>query len=207
MKILLVDDHPVIRSALRSFLTQNGFDVLGEASDGLTALQMIQELDPDIIILDIDLPKLDGLGVLKKLRLQSKEYRTLILTGVQSTEIAVRCIHAGASGYLRKDSDMSELLAACMALKSNNTWFSKEIMNSVRKQDFASTEREMISQLSPRELNVLRALTRGESNISIATNLHISSKTVSTYRSRLQQKLQVSGILDLADLAKRNGLI
>ncbi|SFY22240.1 two component transcriptional regulator, LuxR family [Pseudomonas sp. NFR02] len=207
MKVLLVDDHPVIRSALRSFLIQNGFEIVGEASDGLSALKMTQELCPDIIILDIDLPKLDGLGVLNKLKLQSRDYRSLVLTGVQSNEIAVRCIHAGASGYLRKDSDMTELLAACMALKHNNTWFSKEIMNSVRKQDFASTEREMIGQLSSRELSVLRALTRGESNIDIANSLHISRKTVSTYRSRLQHKLQVSNILDLADLAKRNGLI
>jgi len=207
MKILLVDDHPVIRSALRSFLSQNGFAIVGEAHDGLTALEMIQKLEPKIIILDIDIPKLDGLGVLNKLKLQPKEYRSLVLTGVQSNEIAVRCIHAGASGFIRKDSDMSEVLAACMALKSNHTWFSKEIMNSVRKQDFSSTEQEMISQLSPRELNVLRALARGESNINIASSLHISRKTVSTYRSRLQHKLQVSNILDLADLAKRNGLI
>lgn len=207
MNIVLIDDHPVIRSAVRGFLKHNGFNVVGEASDGVTALKMIAETDPDIIILDIDIPKLDGLGVLNRLKALPKEYRVLVLTGVKSNEIAVRCVHAGASGYLSKASDMSELLEACMALKRDHTWFTKEVLNSVRSQDFTSTEAEMISQLSPRELNVLRSLVQGESNMQIADTLHLSRKTVSTYRSRLQQKLQTNGLIELAELAKRNGLL
>lgn len=207
MNVLLIDDHPVVRSAVRVFLKHNGFNVVGEASDGVIALKMIAEIDPDIIILDIDIPKLDGLGVLNRLKALPKEYRVLVLTGVKSNEIAVRCVHAGASGYLSKASDMSELLDACMALKRDHTWFTKEVLNSVRRQDFTSTEAEMISQLSPRELNVLRSLVRGESNIQIADTLHLSRKTVSTYRSRLQQKLQINGLIELAELAKRNGLL
>lgn len=207
MNVLLIDDHPVVRSAVRGFLNQNGFNVVGEASDGVAALKLIEEVDPGIIILDIDIPKLDGLGVLKRLKSLPKEYRVLVLTGVKSNEIAMRCVHAGASGYLSKASDMTELLDACMALKRDHTWFSKEVLNSVRSQDFTSTEAEMISQLSSRELNVLRSLVRGESNVQIADTLHLSRKTVSTYRSRLQQKLQINGLIELVDLAKRNGLL
>lgn len=207
MNVLIIDDHPVVRSAVRGFLKQHGFNVVGEASDGMAALQMIDEVNPDIIILDIDIPKLDGLGVLKRLKALPKDYRVLVLTGVASKEIAVRCAHAGASGYLSKASDMTELLDACMALKRDHTWFSKDVLNSVRSQDFSSTEAEMISQLSSREMNVLRSLVRGESNTEIAESLHLSRKTVSTYRSRLQQKLRINGLIEMAELAKRNGLL
>lgn len=207
MNVLLIDDHPVVRSAVRGFLKQHGFDVVGEASDGMTALKMIEELDPDIIILDIDIPKLDGLEVLKRLKALPKDYRVLALTGIKSDEIAARCMHAGASGYLSKASDMTELLEACTALRRDHTWFSKDVLNSVRNQDFTSSEAKMISQLSSRELSVLRRLVQGESNMQIAEELHLSRKTVSTYRSRLQQKLHINGLLEMAELAKRNGLL
>ncbi|ARU88921.1 response regulator transcription factor [Pseudomonas sp. M30-35] len=207
MNVLLIDDHPVIRSAVRGFLKPHGFNVVGEASDGMTALKMIEEVDPDIIILDIDIPKLDGLGVMKRLQALPKDYRVLVLTGVKSNEIAVRCVHAGASGYLSKASDMTELLDACMALKRDHTWFSKEVLNSVRNQDFASNEAEMLSQLSSREMSVLRSLVQGESNMQIADTLHLSRKTVSTYRSRLQQKLHINNLIEMVELAKRNGLL
>lgn len=207
MNVLLIDDHPVIRSAVGGFLKEHGFDVVGEASDGITALKIIEEVNPDIIILDIDIPKLDGLEVLKRLRRLSKDYRVLVLTGIKSDEIAARCVHAGASGYLSKASDMTELLDACKALKRDHTWFSKDVLNSVRNQDFASSEAQLLSQLSAREMSILRSLVQGESNTQIAEALHLSAKTVSTYRSRLQQKLHINGLIEMAELAKRNGLL
>ncbi|QTD31463.1 response regulator transcription factor [Pseudomonas fluorescens] len=207
MKVLLVDDHPVVLSAVGTLLAAEGFEIVGKATNGVMAIAMTLQLEPDLIVLDIDIPQLDGLGVLDRVSNLTKKPKVLILTGMKNAQMAARCLKSGASGYVSKEGDTGELLNASKAIREGYTWFMADALDSVRSQDFEKSDAALVNLLSPRELNVLRCIARGDSNTEIAETLHISTKTVSTYKTRLQQKLKIGKAVALAEFANRNGLV
>jgi two-component system response regulator EvgA len=206
-KALVVDDHPFIRATVKMLLEREQFEVVAEAANGVDAVQLARQHEPALILLDIAMPSLDGLEVINRicgLKLSSK---ILVLTSQSATFYAMRCLKAGAAGYISKTDDLSELSKAIKALMAGYTFFPNLAGNSVRRSDIDATELEMIRGLSDRELIILQQLARGLSNKEIGDAMLLSNKTVSTYKTRLIEKLNVKSVVYLADFAKRNNLI
>ncbi|MNJ22364.1 Virulence factors putative positive transcription regulator BvgA [compost metagenome] len=206
-KILVVDDHPFIRLALRTVLTQAGHEVVAEADNGVEAISLVRQHNPQLVLLDVTMPKLDGIAVIDRIIRLELPTRIIILTSLASEYYALRCIKAGASGFISKTDDLGAVSEAIKSVMNGEIYYPDEVNVSTRKSDMLVGEMEMISSLSDRELSVLQQLSRGMSNKAIAENLMLSSKTVSCYKARLIDKLGVKSVVDLADLARRNKLI
>lgn len=204
-KLLIIDDHPVIRYAVKGLMEKEGFEVVGETDNGLDGITMARELLPNRVILDIAIPKLDGLEVLTRLQALGLPMHVLILTGQQPALFARRCLNAGAAGFVSKHGNLQEVVDAAKAVVAGYTYFPKTTLTDIRgveNQDDAM----MISSLSNRELAVLQLLAQGLTNKDIADSMFLSNKTISTYKTRLLQKLNATTLVELIDMAKRNNL-
>ncbi|VVO48190.1 response regulator transcription factor [Pseudomonas fluorescens] len=204
---MIVDDHPFIRSALKIILSQEQLDVVAEADNGSAAVQLAREYSPDLIVLDLSMPKVDGLEVISRISALGLPIKILVLTSLSSVFFSLRCLNAGAAGYVSKTADPCELVRAISAIKAGYTFFPDMNVSSVRKRDVHTSEQLLIQSLSDRELSILQQLAKGFSNKQIGEAMLLSNKTISTYKIRLIEKLNVSSLVHLSDLAKRNSLI
>ncbi|MCI0912935.1 MULTISPECIES: response regulator transcription factor [Pseudomonas] len=205
-KVLIVDDHPVIRLAVRMLMERHGYDVVAETDNGVAALQLTREYLPDIVVLDIGIPKLDGLEVIARMASASPGSRVLVLTSQAPGHFSMRCMQAGASGYVCKQQELTELLSAIKAVLSGYSYFPNQALHKSRGRVGGGSETEMVDRLSAREMMVLQQLARGRSNKEIADSMFLSNKTVSTYKTRLLLKLNAHSLVDLIELARRHGL-
>lgn len=205
-KILIVDDHPVVVLSLKIILEQNGFQVIAETNNGVDALKLIKELSPDAVILDIGIPQLDGLEVIERSRKLLKCPPILVLTAQPSDHFVSRCIQAGASGFVSKQKDMYEVTSALKAILTGHSYF-PIVNNSNMISKSSQDETELIKKLSTREMVVLQQLAIGLSNKEIAERMLLSNKTISTYKTRLLEKLNAKTLVDIIDIAKRHQLI
>ncbi|WP_449434042.1 response regulator [Pseudomonas putida] len=203
--VFIVDDHPVIRLAVRMLLENQNYKVVGESDNGVDAMQMIREALPDLVILDISIPKLDGLEVLSRFQAMALPLKVLVLTAQSPALFAVRCMHSGAAGYVCKQEDLSELLSAIKAVLAGYNYFPSQAIHN--NPETADADLKLFRQVNDRELMVLQLFAQGRSNKEIAKGMFLSNKTVSTYKKRLMQKLQVETLVDLIDMAKRNALV
>mgnify|MGYP006171894489 FL=1 len=206
-KVLIVDDHPVIRLAVRMLMERHGYDVVAETDNGVAALQLTREHLPDIVVLDIGIPKLDGLEVLARFNAMSTPLKTLVLTAQCPTLFGIRCMQSGASGYVCKQEDLSELVSAIKAVLSGYNYFPSQALNPVRGDDARYAELELFKSVNDRELMVLQLFAQGRTNKEIAKGMFLSNKTVSTYKKRLMQKLKAKSLVELIEMAKRNALV
>ncbi|MGU9856681.1 response regulator [Pseudomonas sp. LF245] len=204
--VFIIDDHPVIRLAIRMLLEHEGYKVVGETDNGCDAIQMVRECLPDLIILDISIPKLDGLEVLCRFNAMNTQMKTLVLTAQSPTLFATRCMRSGADGYVCKEGDLSELLSAIRAVLSGYNYFPSQALNA-SGVDTSSQELELFKSVNDRELMVLQLFAQGRTNKEIAKGMFLSNKTVSTYKKRLMQKLKAKSLVELIELAKRNALV
>ncbi|AHC34496.1 DNA-binding response regulator [Pseudomonas fluorescens] len=204
--VFIIDDHPVIRLAIRMLLEHEGYKVVGETDNGCDAIQMVRECLPDLIILDISIPKLDGLEVLCRFNAMNTPMKTLILTAQCPTLFATRCMRSGADGYVCKEGDLSELLSAIRAVLSGYNYFPSQALNACGSEG-NSEELELFKAVNDRELMVLQLFAQGRTNKEIAKGMFLSNKTVSTYKKRLMQKLKAKSLVELIELAKRNALV
>lgn len=201
---LIVDDHPVIRMAVRMLLERNGMDVVGEADNGVDALQLIRQYEPDIVILDIGIPRLDGLNVISRIRALGLDSHVLVLTSQPAESFSQRCFQAGAKGFVSKEEDLQNLLTAINAISAGFSVFPASTLNGGPMASLS--EAELVERLSNQELMVLQYLAMGLSNKEIGERMLLSNKTVSTYKSRIQQKLNLGSLLELIEFARRNDL-
>ncbi|WP_327440580.1 response regulator transcription factor [Pseudomonas donghuensis] len=206
-KVLVVDDHAFIRAGVKLVLTQEGFEVVGEADNGSDAVQLARELLPDLIVLDIAIPRLDGLEVIGRLNGPASAIKVLVLTSHSAENFSHRCMKAGASGFVSKNGDLDELVKAARALMDGYTYFPNIAVSSVRRTDMDASEADRIALLSDRELLILQQLANGLTNKEIGDEMLLSNKTISTYKARMIEKLNVKSLVDLTDLARRNGLV
>ncbi|AVF55664.1 UNVERIFIED_ORG: two-component system response regulator EvgA [Pseudomonas parafulva] len=198
--VLIVDDHPVVRMSLRMLLEHERFNVVAEVGNGSEVAQMARELKPDVVILDIGLPGLDGMEVIKRLQSLDQVPKIMVLTG-QATDLYVRrCLDAGIGAFVTKDEDHDALLFALKALVKGYSTFPQMSVNS----NSLESEPMRLASLSNREMEVLRRLARGESNKNIGSSMNLSAKTISTYRGRIMDKLKTESLVEMVDLAKRN---
>ena len=207
MKVLIADDHSLIRSAMRALMETNGYQVVAEAANGTDTVQLARQHLVDLIILDITMPGLDGLEVISRIKASGLETRILVLTSQSPLFYSQRCMKAGAAGFITKSQDLTELLRAIKVIMDGYTFFPYLAASSVRNSDSSMSDIELIQHLSARELYILQQIARGLSNKKIAEDMILSSKTISTYKARLIEKLNIKSVVYLADFAKRNDLI
>lgn len=203
--VFIVDDHPVIRLAVRMLLENQGYKIVGESDNGVDAMQMIRETRPDLVILDIAIPRLDGLEVLARFQSMALPMKVLVLTAQSPALFAIRCMHSGASGYVCKQEDLSELISAIKAVLAGYNYFPSQVLKG--ETESSKSEISLFRQVNDRELMVLQLFAQGRSNKEIASGMFLSNKTVSTYKKHLMQKLKVGTLVDLIDVAKRNALV
>ncbi len=197
ISVLIVDDHPVVRQGLRALLdVQEGIVVAGEAGDGPAAVSLAASLRPDIVLLDLKLPGMDGIAVLQSLR--SSGLRVLVLTSVTEPAMAARAVRAGAAGVLYKDIDPDALVRAIRSVRDGNVLLAPEAVRSLVRGSRADT-------LTPREREVLARITEGRSNREIARLLRLSEKTVKAHVSSVLAKLGVQDRTQAALFAVREG--
>ena len=205
--VLIVDDHSVVREGLRVFLQlQDGIEVAGEAGDGEEALEQALALRPDVILMDLVMPKLDGVAAMRELRARVPESRVIVLTSFLDDERLLPSIQAGAAGYLLKNSEPAELVRAIRAAHGGETIIDPTVASRL-VQAIADGRRSAADQaLTRREREVLELIARGRSNKRIAFELGISEKTVKTHVGHVLAKLGVSDRTQAALLAVREGL-
>ncbi|NPS36479.1 response regulator transcription factor [Pseudomonas aeruginosa] len=205
-RILIVDDHPVILMAMKMLLEAEGHQIVGDTDNGVDAISLGRELKPDLVILDIGIPRLDGLEVISRLMVLALPLKILVLTGQSASLFALRSMQAGAAGFVCKQGGLAELVTAVNAVASGYSYFPSSAMRPVQQGAY-SDDVELLGRLSDREVSVLQYLSQGYSNKQISEQMFISNKTVSTYKARLLLKLNAGSLVDLIEFAKRNTLI
>ncbi len=205
--VLVVDDHAVVREGLRTFLElQEGIEVIGEAGDGAEALRAAERLRPDVILMDLVMPKLDGVGAMRELRRRLPESRVIVLTSFADDERLLPAIQAGAAGYLLKDAEPQELARAVRAAHAGEALLDPAVAARLVDALAQSAAEEPVERLTPREREVLALIGRGLPNKLIARELELSEKTVKNHVSQVLAKLGVSDRTQAALYAARAGL-
>jgi two-component system, NarL family, response regulator LiaR len=206
--ILVVDDHAVVREGLRAFLSvQDGFDIVGEASDGDEALERAEQLDPDVILMDLVMPKLDGVSAMRELRERAPRSRVIVLTSFLEDGRLLPALEAGAAGYLLKDSQPAELARAVRAAYAGEAIIDPTVAARLVHALAERPPAPALDDLTARERDVLSLIAQGRSNKRIALELGISEKTVKTHVGHVLAKLDVTDRTQAAVLAVQAGLV
>ncbi|MEV4242790.1 response regulator transcription factor [Streptosporangium canum] len=208
IRVLIADDHPVVRQGLRTFLgLQDDLDVVGEAADGAEAVALVESLAPDVLLLDLKMPVLDGLGTLLRLEEHGLSPRVLVLTSVGDREDVAPAMRAGASGFLYKDVDPAALVQAIRAVHGGQVLLAPEAAEAMLSAPApAPAAGRYVAPLTGRELEVLTLIASGRSNREIARELAVAEKTVKTHVSNVLMKLGVQDRTQAALYAVRHGL-
>jgi NarL family two-component system response regulator LiaR len=211
IRILVVDDHAVVREGLRAFLgLQEGFEIVGEAADGVEAIERAGELEPDVVLMDLVMPELDGVSAMRELRVRSPRSRVIVLTSFLDDDRLLPALEAGAAGYLLKNSQPAELARAVRAAQAGEAIIDSAVAARLVKtlSDRSQTPRAgTFEQLTSRERDVLALIANGRSNKRIALELGISEKTVKTHVGHVLAKLGVTDRTQAAVLAVQAGLL
>jgi DNA-binding NarL/FixJ family response regulator len=209
-RILLVDDHRLFRSGLHSLLArQPKIEIVGEAEDGVSAVRIAQELSPDIVLMDVSMPKLNGIEATRQVLSQNAATRVIMLSMHADRRFVIEALKAGARGYLLKDSAIEEVLRAVDAIMNKQVYLSRRITNIVVEdyvQMAKSSDSTVYTLLSAREREVLQLLAEGRNTKEIASHLNVSVKTVETHRKQVMDKLGLHTIAELTKYAIREGL-
>lgn len=204
LSILIADDHPVVRDGLRGMLeSQPDFEVVGEAADGAQAIQLAEELKPEIVLMDLRMPQVDGVTAIRAIKSSQAETQILVLTTYDSDADILPAIEAGATGYLLKDSSREELYGAIRATARGDTVLAPSVAARLVGQMRAPAE----ERLSSRELEVLQLVAEGASNKDIASRLHISQATVKSHLIHIFGKLGVSDRTAAVTVALQRGIM
>jgi DNA-binding NarL/FixJ family response regulator len=208
LRLLLADDHTLVRAGLRALLDgMDGVTVVAEADNGEQAVALAQALAPDVALLDITMPSLNGLQAAERILAQSPPPRVVILSMHAAEEYVNRALALGVSGYLLKDAATLELQAALEAVSAGQTYLSPRITSQLLESRLKTGEGAARPGLTARQLEVLRLLALGKSVKEIAYDLQLSAKTVETYRAQLMERLDLHDLASLVRYAIRTGLI
>jgi len=207
-----VDDHDLFRTGLRTLLEEQGVDVVGEADNGMRALEQLRETAPDVVVMDLNMPGISGVEATRQIAMIAPLTRVLVLTISDQDSDIMDAIVAGACGYLLKDASIEQLLAGINAAAAGESLVSPAIATKVLQRVRATTtsprEAETLrAELSDRELQVLKLIANGKDNASIAAELHISPKTVKNHISNILMKLQIENRIQAAVYAVRSGIV
>jgi len=209
IKILIADDHLIIRQGLRLILeTENDFELVGEASDGAEAVSLCKKLKPDVVLMDLRMPNMDGLTAIEKLRVDQPDVSVVILTTFNEDELMLSGLQAGARGYLLKDTDRSTLFNTIRSAARGETLLKPDIMARVLSQkNVTEIESNDAFNLTARELEVLESVAHGERSKEVAAHLGISERTVKAHLASIYNKLGVDSRAAAIAVAAQNGLL
>jgi len=205
--VLVVDDHPSLRLVLKTHLAQVlGVTGILEADNGQSTIQTVKDSHPGLVILDIDIPKINGLDVIPRIKSIQPDIRILVVSGQDQSVFAPRVKLAGANGYVSKSQEISEILRCVEAVLAGYTVFPNTEVQHTSRQPGATDNVDRLSRLSDKEIVIMQMLARGMSNKEIGEALFISNKTVSTHKTRIMEKLKVQTLLELIDFARQCGI-
>jgi DNA-binding NarL/FixJ family response regulator len=209
VKVLLADDHTMLREGLRAMLVQSGqVHVVGEAQDGYQAVAMTEQLHPDVVVMDIAMPNLNGIEATRVIHQKHPNIKILILTMYETEEYVSEVLKAGATGYVTKEAAGEELLHAILSVIKGAVFLQSSKAASVLRQFLKETQDgTVVENLTPRELEILRFIGNGLSNQAIATQLNLSIHTVRAHRSNIMRKLGVHNGAELVSQAVQKGLL
>ena len=211
-RIVLADDHDIVRRGIRTLLELRAdWEICAEASDGRAAVQLSEELAPDIVILDLSMPELNGLEAARRIVAHCPRSRVLMLTMHETEQFVRETLAAGVRGYILKTDAGRDLLTAVDALLRGETFFTSRMAATMYAAEFAGVGRRRRSKspagLTPREREILQLLAEGRKNRDVGKALNISVKTAETHRARIMAKLGIESVADLVRYAIRNGLV
>lgn len=209
IKIMITDDHSMVREGLKNLLELDGdIEVIAEAVDGKDCLEQLEVVKPDVLLLDINMPNMNGLEVLKELKSRRSKIKVLMLTVHNETEYLMKAVDIGINGYVLKDSESSELKKAIFAIVDGETYIQPSLIPALNAKRIEKNEdEEKIDSLTKRELEVLKLLAVGMYNKEVAEKLNISERTVKNHVSNIFKKLEVTDRTQAAVFAIRNNLI
>lgn len=208
LRLLLADDHAMLRAGLKRLLSEMPeVTHIGEAEDGQGVLDLVRSEPWDVIVLDLDMPGLSPLDVLKRIKADHPDMAVLILSMYPEERFALRALKAGAAGYLNKRSAAQQLITAIRLISDGGTYISSNLASELARSLTTKPKDTLNEMLSDREFTVLRAIASGKAASEIARDLNLSTKTVSTYRMRLMTKLNLHSNVDLARFAAEHGLV
>jgi len=209
-RVLITDDHAIVRTGLRTLLTADpSMELVGEASGGHEAIQLVEQTQPDVLLLDLSMPDLDGIEVTRAVKSSFPEVRVLVLTIHEDQGLMREAIRAGASGYILKRAAESELISAIHVLMRGDMYVDPAMMRDLLSEAVPPSGRAdaVAEQLTPRELEVLKYIVQGYTNRQIGEELNISVRTVEGHRANLSAKLGLHSRVDLVRYAREHGLI
>ncbi len=212
IRILLADDHTILRAGLKMMLNaQPDMEVVGEAQDGRQAIQEAQRLQPDIVLMDITMPDINGIEATRQIKRLLPDVRILVLTMHEHDEYVFQALRAGASGYMLKEAADTELITALHVIKSGQFYLSPTaqsvVVGDYLQRVRTGEERDSYSSLTEREREILKLVAEGNTNNQIAERLIISPKTVDTHRTHIMDKLNLHSRAELVKYAMRRGLL
>jgi len=210
IRILVVDDHDIVRSGLVALLQRDPeFEVVGEAGDGLQALQLAQALQPDVMVTDLSMPKLNGIELVRRMQAEQAQVKLLCLSYHEASHMVLSAIDAGAQGYVLKHSTVQELVEAVRQVARGKVFVSASLVGvfvAGFRARHSAQPCSAYAALTAREREVAQLLSEGHSTAEVAEQLHVSVKTVATHRENIFQKLRLGGIAELTRYALREGL-
>lgn len=212
VSVLIADDHAVVRRGLRALLeTQPGWTVCAEVGDGGEAVEKARQLQPDVVILDISMPEVNGVVATTRIREVAPQARILVLTMHYSEELIQSCLRAGAQGYVLKSDAERDLISAVESLSQNRTFFSQAatnvVLENLREKQNGTGEEALIDNLTSREQEIMQLLAQGRTNKEVGALLGIGARTVESHRWNIMNKLQLDTFSDLVRCAVRKKMV
>jgi DNA-binding NarL/FixJ family response regulator len=210
LRVVLADDHGLVRAGIRSLLEElPGVSVVGEASDGREAVHLIESEHPDIVFMDIEMPRLNGLEAARQIALLSPRTRLVILSMHANEEYVLRALHFGAAGFMLKEASTTELAAALSAIRQGGTYLSPSISSQLADylRRTSDPPQSSLDQLTPRQREILQLIAEGNTTRQIAHQLGLSPKTVESHRAQLMDRLDIHDIAGLVRYAIQVGLV
>ncbi len=208
INVLLTDDHALVRSGIRRLLEDTGqVSIVGEAECGEDSIRMVQELKPDVILMDVNMPGIGGVEACRRILNRDPSQKIIVLTVHSEQIFPKRMLEIGARGYLTKECGVDEMIEAIKQVNDGNSFIATSIAQQLALSLLPGNERNPIDKLSRREFQVMLMISNGLSNIQISEKLCLSPKTISTYRLRLLEKLEASNEVDLIKIAVEQGMV